>query len=85
MKSKLRVVLLVCLFTGLAQAQRLEFTNPDGMSTPANYTHVVRAGKLLFISGQTARTTDGQILDVGMKDQLEQIMINLTTKRPSCQ
>ena len=79
MKSKLRVALSVCLFAGLAQAQRLEFTNPDGMSTPANYTHVVKAGNLLFLSGQTARTADGQILDVGMKEQLEQVMINLTT------
>ena len=79
MKSKLGVALSVCLFAGLAQAQRLEFTNPDGMSTPANYTQVVKAGKLLFIAGQTARTADGQILDVGMKEQLEQIMINLET------
>ena len=79
MKSKLGVALSVCLFAGLAQAQRLEFTNPDEMSTPESYTHVVRAGNLLFISGQTARTADGQILDVGMKEQLEQVMINLTT------
>ena len=79
MKSKLGVAVSVFLFAGLAQAQRLEFTNPDGLTKPQPYTQVVKAGKLLFIAGQVGITADGTVVGPRMKEQLDQVLTNLAT------
>ncbi len=79
MQRKLAVALSVFLFALLAHAQKLEFTNPSGMTLPERYTHVVKAGKLLFISGQVGRNGDGQIVGPGMREQLDQALANITT------
>jgi len=62
-----------------AAAQKLEKSNPAGLSKPApgSYTHVVKAGKLLFIAGQTPVNANGQVVGSTMKEQLEQVMANL--------
>ena len=60
---------------------KLEKNNPKGLPTPPpqTYTHVVKAGNLVFIAGQVGAGSDGQVVGAGMKEQTEQVMINLTT------
>lgn len=60
-----------------ARAQQLERVNPPGLGTPQAYTHVVRAGKLLFIAGQVGTDASGKIAGPGMKEQLERVLENL--------
>lgn len=66
-------------FVNRAQAQKLEWINPDGLSKSPNYTQVVKAGKLLFIAGQTGVAADGKVAGPGMKEQVEQVLNNLAT------
>lgn len=63
----------------MMSAQKLERINPAGLSTPQTYTHIIKAGKLLFIAGQVGATPDGKIAGPGMKEQLEQVLKNLGT------
>ena len=67
----------VLWFLNSAQAQKLEFINPDGLTKPTTYTHIVKAGKLLFIAGQTGVTADGKVVGPGMKEQVDQVLTNL--------
>jgi len=62
-----------------AYAQKLEFVNPDGLTKSPNYTQVVKAGKLVFLAGQTGVTADGKVVGPGMKEQLDQVLTNLET------
>ncbi len=73
----LALTLAVLLLMTRADAQELEFINPDGLVKNPNLTQVIKAGKLLFLSGQTGRTADGQLAGPGMKEQLEQVLNNL--------
>jgi len=70
---------LLCLFlAGVpVSAQKLERINPAGMSQPETYTHLVKAGNLLFVAGQVGSTADGKIAGPGMKEQLDQALTNL--------
>jgi len=79
MKRALTVVSLLLLGAVAAAAQKLEKNNPPALSKPApgTYTHVVKAGKLLFIAGQTGVDAAGRVAGPGMKEQLEQVMVNL--------
>ena len=79
MKRSLAAAIPVLLSVNLAYAQKLEFTNPEGMTTPERYTHVVKAGRLLFISGQVGRNAAGQIVGPGMREQLDQTLTNIAT------
>jgi enamine deaminase RidA (YjgF/YER057c/UK114 family) len=74
-------VISLCLVAVVATAaQKLERNNPQGLSKPqpGTYTHVVKSGKLLFIAGQTGVHADGKVVGPGMKEQVEQVMANLT-------
>jgi enamine deaminase RidA (YjgF/YER057c/UK114 family) len=79
MKHTLTFVTLLLLGATVAEAQKLEKNNPPALSkpVPGTYTHVVKAGKLLFIAGQTGVDAAGKVASPGMKEQLEQVMINL--------
>jgi reactive intermediate/imine deaminase len=57
--------------------QQLQRINPQGLSTPQTYSHLVKAGKLLFIAGQVGATADGTVVGPGMKEQTEQVLENL--------
>ena len=57
----------------------MERVNPQGLSTPQTYSHIVRAGKLIFIAGQVGATADGKVAGAGMKEQTEQSLRNLQT------
>jgi enamine deaminase RidA (YjgF/YER057c/UK114 family) len=79
--NRLLTVVNIVLIAGIAAiaGQRLERTNPPGLSTPAAYTHVVKAGKLIFIAGQIGVGADGKVVGPGMKEQAEQALKNLQT------
>lgn len=81
MKWTMLVVVFFTFVAGvpMASAQKLERINPTGLSTPQTYTHIIKAGKLLFIAGQVGATPDGKIAGPGMKEQLEQVLKNLGT------
>jgi enamine deaminase RidA (YjgF/YER057c/UK114 family) len=71
-------VAAVSLATPLA-AQQLQLVNPPGMSNPATYSHVVRAGKTLYIAGQVGADKDGKMAGDTMAAQLTQVLANLKT------
>src|SRR5258707_11184355 len=77
MNRILLVVNLAVLAGITAAAQRLERVNPSGLSRPQAYTHVVKAGKMVFIAGQVGAGADGKIAGPGMKEQTEQALKNL--------
>lgn len=58
----------------------LEFINlPDGKLPPvAPYSHAVRAGEFLFVTGQLAEDPDtGEVVKGSIADQTERVMENL--------
>ena len=57
--------------------QALQRINPPGLATPATYSHIVRAGKTLYIAGQVGADASGKIAGPGMVEQLEQVLRNL--------
>jgi reactive intermediate/imine deaminase len=72
--------LAVAFAPSLAGAQSIERINPDGLSKPATYSHVVKVGKMLFISGQVAFDSQGKLVgENDMKAQLRQVLENLKT------
>jgi enamine deaminase RidA (YjgF/YER057c/UK114 family) len=56
-----------------------ELVNPDGLSEPAGYTHVVVAapGRLVFIAGQIASDADGVCRGETIAEQLELALQNV--------
>jgi enamine deaminase RidA (YjgF/YER057c/UK114 family) len=79
MTHTIAVMSLLVLAVVAVAAQKLEKSNPPGLSKPqpGTYTHVVKSGKLLFIAGQTGVDAQGKVVGPGMKEQLEQVMANL--------
>ena len=79
MTTTITVISLLLVAVVATAAQKLERNNPQGLSKPqpGTYTHVVRSGKLLFIAGQTGVDATGKVAGAGMREQLEQVMINL--------
>ena len=59
----------------------LERFNPPELAAPTGpYVHTVRAGTLVFVSGQGAFGSDGQVVGVGdVEAQAVQVMENLGT------
>jgi reactive intermediate/imine deaminase len=56
------------------------FINPEGVSKPVGYTHVVdtRGSRTVYISGQVPQDSQGNIVGIGdMKAQAEQVFLNL--------
>ena len=77
MRKSLALTFLTGVLTATLAAQQLQRINPDGLSKPATYTHVVRAGTLLFIAGQVGAKADGTVIGPGMHEQVEQVLQNL--------
>ena len=62
-------------FGMLIQIERL---NPSGTTQPTAYTQLVRAGKTLYFSGQTAVNEKGELIGKGdMRAQVRQVYENL--------
>jgi enamine deaminase RidA (YjgF/YER057c/UK114 family) len=80
MNTTITLVSLLLVAVVATAAQKLEKSNPPALAkpNPGTYTHVVKSGKLLFIAGQTGVNAAGTVVGPGMKEQLEQVMINLT-------
>ncbi len=58
------------------------YLNPDGISKPANYTHVVTAqgSRIVYIAGQVSVDKDGNVVGAGdLAKQAEQVYENLKT------
>jgi enamine deaminase RidA (YjgF/YER057c/UK114 family) len=58
----------------------LELINPDTLSAPASYTHVITAlgGRLVFVAGQVADDTAGNVVGPGdIAVQARQAFANL--------
>jgi 2-iminobutanoate/2-iminopropanoate deaminase len=63
----------------LAGAQALQRINPPGVSAPTTYSHIVRAGKTVYVAGQVGSDAQGKVIGPGMKEQVEQVLTNLRT------
>ena len=73
-------VLFTLLFAASAGAQQIERKNPEGMTQPTGYNHLVKAGNLMFIAGQIALDGDGNIVGEGdMVAQVRQVLENMKT------
>jgi len=69
---------LALFFAVTASAQEIQRINPDGMTQPAGYSHVVRHNNLLFLSGQVAVDAEGNVVGEGdMNAQLRQVLENM--------
>ncbi len=76
------VVLTAILFTAQAvMARQIERINPPGLSTPATYSHIVKAGDILYIAGQVGADAQGKVVGPGMVEQVEQVMKNVDAFR----
>ena len=82
---RLLLMLTFALVPVLAAAQgrssNIKRTNPQELSTPTGYTHVVEVtgpAKTVYIAGQIAFDKDGKVVGAGnMKAQAEQVFKNL--------
>ncbi len=71
---------IALLFAANVGAQSIERMNPEGMTQPTAYTHLVKVDNLLFIAGQVAVDGDGNIVGEGdMSTQVRQVLENLQT------
>jgi enamine deaminase RidA (YjgF/YER057c/UK114 family) len=43
----------------------IERIQPEGLFTPPNYVHVARAGRTVYIAGQVARDSNGNVVGKG--------------------
>ena len=76
----LAAVMVPALAFAQARAPQIKRTNPDTLSKPTGYTHVVEAsgGRTVYVAGQIALDKDGKVVGEGdMKAQAEQVFKNL--------
>jgi reactive intermediate/imine deaminase len=74
------LVLAFGITPSLAYGQSIERISPDGLTKPATYSHVVKVGNLLFIAGQVAFDSAGNLVgENDMKAQVRQVLENLQT------
>ena len=76
--KKLAATISFLMLINRTQAQKLEWTNPEGLGKNPAFSQIVRAGKLLFIAGQTGVTADGKVLFVAnyLSDTLQVIDVS---------
>ena len=72
------VFLFALSLSSPAVADGIERINPEGMTQPTAYSHVVRVGDLLFIAGQVAFDERGELVGGDdMQAQLRQVLENM--------
>ena len=72
--------LVAVLLAATASAQQIERKNPEGMTQPTGYNHLVKAGHLMFIAGQVALDGEGNVVGEGdMVAQVRQVLENMKT------
>ncbi len=70
--------LFICFVGTTAGAQEIQRINPEGMTQPATYSHLVRHGNLLFLAGQVSTDADGNVIGEGdMAAQVRQVLENM--------
>ncbi len=75
---KFTVIWIALLTTNHAIAQNIERINPEGMTQPSTYSHLVKYDQLLFIAGQVAVDGEGNIVGEGdMTAQVRQVLENM--------
>jgi len=68
-------VLILAVSAGAQEIQRI---NPEGMTQPTAYTHVVRHDNVLYIAGQVSADADGNVIgESDMRAQVRQVHENL--------
>ncbi len=71
--------LFACTASG-AIASEVKFLNPDGLFKPSTFSQIAitRGGRIVHISGQTARNADAGIVAVGdVRKQADKVFENL--------
>lgn len=73
--------LIVFSLLALSAAAQTRFINPDSLSKPPGYTHVVvaRPGTIVYLSGQVANDKTGKVVSNDFRAQAEQVFANLKT------
>jgi len=57
-----------------------EAIHPEGLTRRSTYSHVVKVGNTLYISGQVARDEKGNVVGAGdFRTQIEKVFENLQT------
>ncbi|MDD7933294.1 RidA family protein [Actinomycetospora straminea] len=57
----------------------MSLVNPASLARPSGFTHAVRHGDLVWLSGQTALDGDGRIVPGGIVEQFRQALSNVVT------
>ncbi len=77
---RITLISLALLFSATAGSQEIQRINPEGMTQPTAYTHVVRHDNLLFLSGQVSSDSEGNVIGEGdMGAQVRQVLENMKT------
>ena len=77
---RIPVLAITTLFAVNTYAQDIVRMNPDGMTQPTAYTHLVMHDRIMFIAGQVALDGDGNVVGEGdMSAQVRQVFENLKT------
>lgn len=75
---KITFVFLTFFLTASAGAQDIRRINPEGMSQPTAYSHVVRHNNMLFLAGQVSTDAEGNVIGEGdMGAQVRQVLENM--------
>jgi enamine deaminase RidA (YjgF/YER057c/UK114 family) len=53
--------------------------NPESLSRPSGFTHALRCGDAVWLSGQTALDAEGRIVPGGVVEQFRQALSNVVT------
>ena len=74
-------LVLALLLAAAPLAAQNEFINPESLSKPPGYTHVVvaRPGKIVYLAGQVANDRTGKVVSSDFRAQAEQVFANLKT------
>ena len=77
---KFAVIVFAVVFASSASSHEVQRINPDGMTQPTAYSHLVKHDELLFIAGQVALDHEGRVVGEGdMVAQVRQVLENLKT------
>jgi len=77
---KLLVLVSLAALASIAGAHEIERINPQGMTQPTAYSHLVKHGELMFIAGQVALDGAGNVIGEGdMTAQYRQALENMKT------
>lgn len=74
------LVSVLAFTTAAPRGPRMKHVNPEGLSKPTGYTHVVEVtgGRTLYVSGQIALDRTGALIGKGdLKAQTQQVFENL--------